>query len=342
MASGEVLHYILTLNQLGFLKPAERILLFELFSKVDQLTLLDVHDIGGILRRRVNKSSWNPQKAIADAEKIAHMLGQSSISLVAYGDPHYPGLLKEIYDPPLLLFYRGQWPEWSSFDSLAMVGTRFPTGEARSAAFCLARDLAVRGVAIVSGLAKGIDKECHEGALSGQGFTAAVLGNGIDQIYPQVCLKTAHAILDKGGVLVSEYAPGTPPMKHHFPARNRIVSGLAKATLVVQAPVRSGALITADFALDQGRDLFVYSKGMNANNGQGGKKLAETGAPVIDRAEDILRKWGFGSDPTYDPGFSGSESKEEKIHFGLELAKALDKELKGQAIRHNGSLYRSE
>jgi DNA processing protein len=172
----------------------------------------------------------------------------------------------------------------------AMVGTRRPRGAALRAAFEIGRDLGRLGVSVVSGLALGIDAASHRGNLEGGAGTYAVLGSGADEIYPASNRPLARRILETGGGILSEYPPGTAPRKWHFPARNRIISALARGTLIVEAPAKSGALITARFALEQGRDLWVAAAGLAS---EGAARLAEDGAGIVYSAADIARDWGL-------------------------------------------------
>jgi len=164
--------------------------------------------------------------------------------------------------------------------------------------------LAAAGLPVISGLARGIDVAAHEGAL-GRGVTGAILASGIDMVTPSSHRAQAARIIDSGGFLASEYAPGIAPRKYHFPARNRIISGLARGVVVVQAPARSGALITAEYALDQGRDLFVHRAGLDVAAGAGGAELAADGAYVIDGADDVLEDWGIA--PPASSAITGRE-----------------------------------
>jgi DNA processing protein len=160
-------------------------------------------------------------------------------------------------------------------------------------AFEMGRDFARAGVPVVSGLALGIDAFSHRGNLEGGGATVAVLGSGLDMVYPASNRGLARRILEQGGALLSEYPPGTRPAKWNFPARNRIIACLARAVVIVEAPEKSGALITADFALQMGRDLFVASAGTASVKGGGTRSLAEDGAKVVSGAGSILRDWGL-------------------------------------------------
>ena len=204
----------------------------------------------------------------------------------------YPPLLREIYDPPLYLYIRGTLLNQEQ-SSIALVGTRHPSGAASRQTLALGRDFARAGITVISGLALGIDAMAHRGALSGGGCTVAVLGSSVDEVYPATNRDLARRIIKNGGSLVSEYDLGTKPKKWYYPQRNRIISGMARATVIVEAPEHSGALITGKFALEQGRDLYVASAGVNSPIGQGTKSLAREGCPVISCAAEILAEWGI-------------------------------------------------
>jgi DNA processing protein len=154
--------------------------------------------------------------------------------------------------------------------------------------------LAHLGVGTVSGLARGIDTQAHRGSLQGRGRTAAVLGNGIDRLFPASSAPVGRRILEAGGCVMSELPPGEPPRPYHFPGRNRIISGLARTVVVIQAPSGSGALITADYALEQGRELAVHEAGLAGQAAEGSRGLAEDGAAVVSAAADILAGWAPG------------------------------------------------
>jgi len=206
--------------------------------------------------------------------------------------PLYPPLLREIYDPPKVLYCRGRLPN-PERPAVALVGTRHPSVAASVQALALGQNFARAGITVISGLALGIDALAHRGCLEGGGPTAAVLGSSVDEVFPASNRDLARRILRTGGSLLSEYDPGTKPRKHYYPQRNRIISGLARATVIVEAPAASGALHTARFALEQGRDLFVASAGVASPLGEGTRALADEGCPVISRAEDILAEWGW-------------------------------------------------
>jgi DNA processing protein len=234
----------------------------------------------------------------AQAERDAEAARRRGIRWVSLVSAAYPPLLREIYDPPAVLFYRGALPEGDR-PLVAIVGTRRPHGAAAQAAFDIGRGLGAQGIAVVSGLALGIDAMAHRGNLEGGGRTCAVLGSGVDEIYPSSNRPLARRILEAGGGILSEYPPGTGPQKWRFPARNRIIAALARGTLIAEAPAASGALITARFALEQGRDLWVASAGLGS---AGIARLAEEGAKTIRSASDILAEWGIAERKREDPG----------------------------------------
>lgn len=211
----------------------------------------------------------------------------SLISEITLGDEDYPLLLKEIAVPPSPLYFLGELPKASDV-LVAIVGTRKASRDGLLLAKQIGCDLAKAGVVVVSGLALGIDGAAHEGAVLSGGRTIAVLATGLDSIYPRAHENLARKILDLGGGILSEYSRGTPALPHQFLERNRIVSGLCIAAVVVEAPRRSGALATARFALEQGRELFVAPGPVSHRNYEGSHALLRNGARIVTSAADIL------------------------------------------------------
>jgi DNA processing protein len=207
-------------------------------------------------------------------------------------DAEYPAALKTIYDPPPYLFIRGEiLPRDEA--AVAIVGTRAPKAYGKAIAKMIAGDLASAGVTIVSGMAFGIDGEAHRAALDAKGRTIAVLGSGIDVVYPRAHENLMMEIIEHGAV-VSEFPPGTSPEAGNFPRRNRVISGLAKGTLVVEAPLKSGALLTAAHALDQNREVFAIPGPISSNNSKGVHRLIKDNrAALVESAEDILKLLGW-------------------------------------------------
>lgn len=202
----------------------------------------------------------------------------------------YPSLLKEIPDPPPLLYIKGDL-EKVQLPQLAMVGSRNPGPTGRKNARRFARELSEVGYVVCSGLALGVDSESHLGALEGGGATIAVLGTGIDKVYPYQNRGLAQNIIENGA-LVSEFPLGTKPQPYNFPKRNRIISGLSQGTLIVEAALRSGSLITARMALEQGREVFAMPGSINSSTTRGCHALIKQGAKLVERVEDILEELG--------------------------------------------------
>jgi len=217
-------------------------------------------------------------------------LEQPGNAVIRLHDPAYPPLLKQIDTPPPLLFVHGH-SDCLHNPQIAIVGTRHPTPSGRENARRFAAHLAGAGFTITSGLALGVDAEAHQGALQDQGCTIAVLGTGVDRVYPAKHRELAHAIAERGA-LVSELPPTTSPLAEHFPRRNRIISGLALGTLVVEAAVRSGSLITARLATEQGREVFAIPGSIHNSMAKGCHGLIRQGAKLVETATDILEELG--------------------------------------------------
>lgn len=216
-------------------------------------------------------------------------------AVITLGDPLYPQSLLHSPDPPLLLYAQGR-TELMARPQLAIVGSRNPTPQGSDNARAFARHLSRAGVGVVSGLAMGIDGAAHEGALEGPGATIAVVGTGLDRVYPSRHLELAHRIA-RDGLLLSEYALGTPALPGHFPARNRIIAGLARGTLVVEAALKSGSLITARLASEAGRDVFAIPGSIHSPLSRGCHALIKQGAKLVDSAQDILEELDLAGPP---------------------------------------------
>ena len=207
-------------------------------------------------------------------------------------DKNYPQLLKEIYDPPQTLYVNGQLKAVEKYP-LAVVGTRKISSYGQQITQSLVKALARAGLTIISGLALGVDGLAHQATLDVGGRTIAVLGSSLDIIYPPSHEKLAQRIVESDGAIISEYPPKTRPSKWTFPARNRIVAGLSLGVLVIEAPKRSGALITARFALDQGREVFAVPGSIYNKNSAGCHLLIKLGAKPVTKPEDILESFNL-------------------------------------------------
>ena len=242
----------------------------------------------------LNRETWEWLQS-PHAQGVAH-------AVVTLGDADYPAPLLRIPDPPLMLYALGQTallPQLNAERSLAMVGSRNPTPQGLANARELARSLAGSGLTIVSGMALGIDGAAHDGALLGAGpqalATIAVVGTGLDRVYPRQHRELAHRIAQHG-LILSEYPLGTPPLNAHFPKRNRLIAGLSQATLVVEAALQSGSLITARQALEQGRDVMAIPGSIHSAQAKGCHALIKQGAKLVESAQDVLEELRL-SDP---------------------------------------------
>jgi DNA processing protein len=233
-------------------------------------------------------------------------LAASGLRYVGRPEEDFPPLLAAIHDPPPGLYVRGSAPvELLQSVAVAVVGARACSAYGRHVARMLGRELASAGVVVVSGLARGVDGEAHRGALEAGGATIAVLGCGVDRDYPAAHAELAARLVGAGGLIVSEYAPGVEPAPWRFPARNRIVAGLCRATVVVEARERSGALITADFALEEGREVFVVPGEITAALSAGSNALLRLGATPLLATSDVLSALGVESLATAEPEVRG-------------------------------------
>jgi len=274
------------------------------------------------LRRRGTCSA-----APRDLGRQRELLAAFDVRILALGEPDYPPLLATIPDPPPLLYVRGsaaalQHPQ------LAIVGSRKASPAGLDLAREIAGDLSRAGLTITSGLALGIDGAAHRGALEAAGVSVAVMATGVEEVYPRRHRGLAGELLEKGA-LVTEFAPLTPPVPGHFPARNRLISGLSLGVLVVEAARRSGSLITAASALDQGREVFAVPWFPRHAGGRGGLQLLRDGASLVETAEDILlalELWagqqalplGGASEAPEDPGCGGSDCRRVWALLGYE------------------------
>ncbi|MCL2758983.1 MAG: DNA-processing protein DprA [Treponema sp.] len=284
----------LIISLLPGIKITDKIILLQTFNSEDELFVQSKKNIEEILNRKID-DFWDISEIAEKAGRIDTVCRMRSIKWVSWTEMDYPPLLRETYDPPAVIFYRGLLPNPEK-SLLGMVGTRNPSRESAEQAYKIAGNLSRLGVSVVSGLALGIDAMSHRGNLIGGAPGYAVLGNGIDEVYPAANKPLAKRILDSGGALISEYPPGVHPSKWTFPARNRIIAALSRSILIVEAPEKSGSLITAAFALEQGKDLWVASCGTELNSKfdrRGTIKLAGEGAEIINSSIDVLEKWNI-------------------------------------------------
>lgn len=219
-------------------------------------------------------------------------LNKKGITAICRTSEYYPKMLATIFDPPIMIFAIGNLEVLQNKNIIAMVGTRKCTEYGKRSALILSKELSNAGVTVASGMAIGIDSYSHRGCLNGESPTIAVLGCGVDIVYPS-SNKVLYKRIRENGVIISEYWPGTKPSQITFPARNRIISGISKGVVVIEAPEKSGALITVDFALDQGRDVFATPGSIASLASGGTNKLIQEGAKLVLSAEDILNEYNI-------------------------------------------------
>jgi DNA processing protein len=294
----------LAISRISGISLREKVLLSNKLDLQIDFSMLSKKDIESYLGRLIKNPFPSMESIYNEAVQIAETAEHRGVSWVSYSEENYPPLLREVIDAPLVIFYRGILPNPEQM-LVGMVGTRKPSAPAMAQSYDFAKALGEAGVPVVSGLALGIDVMCHRGNIEGGAPTIAVLGSGADMIYPIANRTIAARILDHGGCIMSEYAPGTKPMRYNFPARNRIISGLSRALIVMEAPEKSGALITAQFALEQGRDIWAASSGLSEQNGKGTMKLHEDGAQMLSNIEDLFCEYGI----------SAKHHDEAELHF---------------------------
>ena len=285
-----MLKYWVWLSELKGLRNQTRLALLRRFGDPESIFYADADEL--LLTDGVERSQLKllENHDLAPADRILADCQRLDIQLLTLSDAAYPGRLKNIYDPPALLYCKGRLPLLDDLLCVAVVGTRDCTPYGVACAEKLGFGLASGGAAVVSGLAKGIDAAASRGALRAGGVTVGVVGNGLDVYYPYES-RYLYEDVASAGILLSESPPGTEPASGHFPVRNRIISGLSLAALVVEAPEKSGALITAATALEQGRDVFAVPGPIDAPASVGCNCLIRDGAGLVSDASDILREY---------------------------------------------------
>jgi DNA processing protein len=279
--------HLLKLTTVPGIGPRKIRLLIETFGSsknIFQASLKDLAEVEGMDHRLAYAIHTEADSRFAEDQ--LELCRKQSVRIITLEDDHYPQTLFNIYDPPSVLFVKGQ-PEAIHGECLAIVGTRRPSQYGRCVAEKFSREAVSCGICVVSGMARGVDAWAHRGALESGGNSVAVLGNGVDIIYPRENRHLYREIQEKGAV-ISEYPMGTPPSPSRFPRRNRIISGLSRGTLVVEAGRRSGALITAYQALEQSREVFAIPGDIGRDTARGPHHLIQQGAKLIERIEDIL------------------------------------------------------
>lgn len=367
------------------------------YSELDHwLRLLGTPEVGNDTARRLLTAFGTPEGVfqqpeealaqVVNARQLRHLsappLGHAALlettwqwlqqlpdqrRVLVPGQADYPATLLDMADPPLLLYATGDAARWRTFvadaqRSLAIVGSRNPTPQGLTHARQFARAASAAGWTIVSGLARGVDGAAHEGALEGaadgapEPATVAVVGTGLDSVYPKAHLALARAIAARG-MLLSEYPLGTPPLAANFPRRNRLIAGLSRGTLVVEAALRSGSLITARLAAEQGRDVFAIPGSIHAPQAQGCHQLIQQGAKLVTRIEDVLEEFSSAQATPAKALPQNPPDDDVLAHIGFDpmgldalvartglptavlQARLLDLELAGHIVRLPGALF---
>lgn len=269
---------------LGSKRKQQLLEVYQTPERIYNLTKKELLIIPGIGEKLV-KNILNQETRESIDKHIGYM-NKNKIDIISIGDKEYPDNLKQIYDPPISLYVKGN-KKILNHKSIAIVGCREVSNYGKKVAQYFSYNLAKQNINIVSGLAKGVDSYAHIGTLSTEGKTIAVVGNGLDTIYPAENLNLVNKIIENEGTIISEYPLGTKPEKMNFPARNRIISGMSKGIIVIEAKEKSGTLLTVDFALEQGRDVYVVPGNINSINSVGTNELIKQGAKMVTTYKDI-------------------------------------------------------
>jgi len=298
MAAEDHLKYWLGFNLVKGIGPAKLSFLLDRFGSVRTAWNAPVGELVTLGLDKKSIESLQEKRNILDLSHELSRVKKAGATLLTWDSPGYPRYLREIPNSPPLLYVVGEIKSSDQW-AMAVVGTRRLTVYGRQVTKELVTGLVRNHVTIVSGLAKGIDGEAHKSAIDAGGRTIAVLGSGIDRIYPSEHRSLARQIISGRGAIISDYPLGTAPESRNFPPRNRIISGLSMGVLVIEAGARSGALISADFGLDQDREVFAVPGNINSPASRGTNRLIKQGAKLVQKVEDILEELNFGLIPEH-------------------------------------------
>ncbi|MDO6994190.1 DNA-processing protein DprA [Brachyspira innocens] len=337
--------YLIALNQIDKVGDRRISELISHYESVENIFEDKEENIKDLLKKKFKSQvgDFDKNEILDKANEIVNKSKDYGIGILSLFDEEYPFNLKQIDNPPYILYYKGDIKKLRR-NAVAIVGTREPTNESRKYSFELASKLSSLNITVVSGMAKGVDREAHLGAISSLVNTAAVLGNGIDTVYPSENLKIYNKLIEKG-IIVSEFEIGRKPDRMNFPRRNRIISGLSYAVVMVEAASKSGALITVDYALNQGRDVYIAPYDEKNSAYFGNHKLYKDGAKIAYSVQDILEDFDsiFSNDDDYVKmklkyfeggdisGKSKEENKKESKKYEkqiVEINKKHDKKVK--------------
>lgn len=293
--------YLIALNQIEKIGDRRIYELIKHYESVESIFEDKEKNLKELIEKKFKfkVNDFNKNEILDKAENIIKKSKEYGIEILSLFDKEYPFNLKQIDNPPYILYYKGDLKKLRR-NSISIVGTRNPTNESKKYAFDIASKLSALNITVVSGMAKGIDKEAHLGAISSLVNTAAVLGNGIDIVYPSENVKVYNKLIESG-IIISEFEVGRKPDRINFPRRNRIISGLSYATIMVEASSKSGALITVDYALNQGREVYIAPYDEKLKEYFGNHKLYKEGAKIIYDITDILEDFDsiFSNDDDY-------------------------------------------
>ena len=293
--------YLIALNQIEKIGDRRIYELIKHYESVENIFEDKEKDLKELIEKKFKLKPlvFSKNEILDKAENIIKKSKEHEIGILSLFDREYPFNLKQIDNPPYILYYKGDLRKLRR-NSVSMVGTRNPTNESKKYAFDMASKLSALNITVVSGMAKGIDKEAHLGAISSLVNTVAVLGNGIDIVYPSENVKVYNKLIESG-IVVSEFEVGRSPDRINFPRRNRIISGLSYATIMVEASSKSGALITVDYALNQGREVYIAPYNEKLREYFGNHKLYKDGAKIARDITDILEDFDsiFSNDDDY-------------------------------------------
>lgn len=284
-----MIKYWLWLSQRKGIRPRHAMGLLRLFATPQEIYAADELSLTGLGLTQPQLQALL-DKDMSGTAQVLEQCAQKDIQLISFQDEQYPSALRAIFDPPLVLYVKGTLPDFSARPTIALVGARKGSAYGLAMAMRLGYQLARGGAILVCGMAAGIDAAGATGALTADGSVVGVLGSGVDVVYPRENRRLYQDVLVKG-CLISEYPPGTPPLAGNFPVRNRILSGLCNGVLVAEAGAKSGALITANLALEQGRDVFAVPGNIGVAACEGSNRLLKEGAALVEDGWDILREY---------------------------------------------------
>jgi len=278
----------ISLNMTPQIGPRAATKLLEKFGSAENVFHARRHELESLRLKPESIESILKREFHAKADEELSKVRELGGDVLILDDGSYPYLLREIADPPITLYVKGDWQACFDAPCVAVVGSRRCSTYGENASEMLSRDLAANGVCVVSGLARGIDTAAHRGAISAKGRTIAVLGTGIDGVYPKENAKLVAQILESGGAIVSQFPLNTPPLRDNFPYRNRIISGLSLGVLLVEASERSGSLITARLAMEQNREVLAVPGNITSKNSFGTNYLIKSGAKLVQQWQDVV------------------------------------------------------